>query len=618
MTSGAAATQAEIRPPTRAEWRQAALTAGRAGVLERLRARGGEALEFAIFSTTTWRPLEPFLAAELLLDGVAPRLHFFEYEAMDAQIAVQQRPFDCALLAIDDERTYASLHDPARPWTEADAARLRGEFLRRVDLAAASARHLFVLEPHMPHASAYPLHVAAEGGTVRERVAAFRRKLGAELAGRTEVERLDPGAWEEEIGRAAAFDLRLWHLARLRYTEAAFAWIARDLARRILLKSGRGLKAVIVDLDNTLWGGIVGEVGAGGIALGDGYPGACYLELQAELRRWRESGILLAAASKNNRDDALAAIDGHPAMLLRSTDFAHLEIHWEEKAESVARILEAFNIGADSALYIDDSPRERAAVAAAHPALRVLDLPDEPLDFAPALRAVPWPLFAGTSAEDLRRGELQSQHAERAALLADPATRVEHLRSLAIGVRVRCDDPADLARVAQLHAKTNQFNLDPKRLTESEIQSAMNDPGAIVAAMDYCDRFGDAGMVGAAVARLGGTELRIETMLLSCRVIGLGVEVALLRALVEEAAARGAEPREVHLPYRATEKNAPARAFLEEIGALDPGGACRAVAVAALPALPEWIGCERARSGSRPPRLPPGDPTQRTELLHAD
>ncbi|MCA8962943.1 MAG: HAD-IIIC family phosphatase, partial [Planctomycetes bacterium] len=169
----------------------------------------------------------------------------------------------------------------------------------------------------------------------------------------------------------------------------------------------------MLDLDNTLWGGVLGEDGLEGIALGDDYPGSCFRAFQREVLRWRRAGVLIAIASKNNVDDALEALREHPEMQLGPQDLDHLEIHWEPKPVSVQRILETFNIGQEAVLFVDDNPRERDAVAQAFPRIRLFDFPDEPLEIVPRFRRLPWPVFGATSEEDGRRAELQRQQSHR-------------------------------------------------------------------------------------------------------------------------------------------------------------------------------------------------------------
>lgn len=521
------------------EWREVALSSRRNPFLATRREAVGDAgpsQRIAFFTATTWRPIQPFLEGELLLEGVRAEFTAVEYEAMAGELARGEERYDTIVLALDDDATPS----PRPSDVERSTERLRlavDALRRRTDQLIVMAPPPAPCGPHgRPHALSAPT-----------------------LEGKPGVEWLD---WSEAFPPGDgidAFDARRYALGRIRYSEAGFRRLAARIAPRILRRLGIGLKAVIVDLDHTLWGGVVGDVGPDGIEVGDEYPGSAHRALQAELSAWKDAGILLAIASKNDAETALAAMDGHSQMLLRSSDFQSHQIHWEPKSVSVERILKTFNIGADAVLFIDDNPREREEVAQRFPTLRILDFPDDPLELASTLRAIPWPLLVGGSEEDQRRAELQAQQAARQEALAGtnageatPGDRTDYLASLGITLDIRVDDPKDLARAAQLHQKTNQFNLNPERLTEARIREIAAGHDSHVITAGYRDRFGDAGTIGAATVITTNGETTVETFLLSCRVVGLGVERALLAFIAREFGPAS-------LRYRATEKNHVAR-----------------------------------------------------------
>jgi len=534
------------------------------------------------------------LEGELLLEDIRPEFQFFEYGALDAELSRAasgdgKKGLELAILAVDDQEQYGPLYDPGAPFGEEEERELADRLLSRVEQLSGVAPRLIVLLP--PSTPVYPgaMERTLEGDLLSTRIGGFSARLDRELSRRPGVEPFAPESALWRLGNRA-FDPRLWELGRIRYTDEGFLSLAEALAKRILLHAGRGIKAVVVDLDNTLWGGIAGEDGVQGLALGGDYPGSCFREFQKELKRWKEAGILLAVASKNNLEDALRVLEGHPEMMLKRGDFDHLEIHWEPKTSSIRRILDAFNIGPDSVLFIDDNPLERDAVAGEFPDLRVLDLPEDPLYYLDSLRAIPWPLFTSSPGEGSSRGELQAQQSKRQLASRQKRSREEYLAYLYIRVRVNRDHFHDVPRIAQLHGKTNQFNLLPLRLGERQILEAMDDPCRMVLALRYADRFGAAGIIGAALAGIEDTTLVVETFLLSCRVIGLGVEYALLHALL---ACAPPEIQEIRLPYRETERNAPAREFLRTLAEIPPGATEIVVPRAGIPPLPEWIAVEQ-------------------------
>ncbi len=577
---------ASSRAALRRQWSEAALTTSRRGFIERQRRQGGDAVRIGVFSSTTWRPIAPFLEGELLIEGLVPALRFFEYGALDAEIAGGGDLFDAAILAADDLESYGGLFRARSPFPEEKSQEALQGILGRVDRLLERAPQVLVLLPPAPPRLPFPLDWTPDGEALSGRILRFSRELLSALSARPGVVAIDGEAALADLGRTAARDRRLWEIGRVPYTEAGFLALARALAPPLLLKAGRGIKAVVVDLDNTLWGGLAGEGGIPGVDLGEGYPGSAFIEMQEELRIWKESGLLLAVASKNNRADALAVLDGHPRMLLSSRDFDHLEIGWHSKAESVGRIIETFRISSGAVLFIDDNAREREEVERAFPEIRILDLPGDPMGYVEALRRIPWPLFAGSTEEDGRRGDLQRQERERRSAAGAAASREDYLRSLDIEVSVSIDDPADVARIAQLHQKTNQFNLDPVRYGEPEIAAAMASPLRSVIGLRYRDRFGDAGLIGAAVVDCEGETPRVETFLLSCRIIGLGVEEVLLGEIVR-AAPEGATA--IRLPYRPTEKNEPARKFLESLTGVEPAVPGVVIPIERLAQIPAWI-----------------------------
>ncbi|MEM7261043.1 MAG: HAD-IIIC family phosphatase [Planctomycetota bacterium] len=571
----------------RDEWRQLRLSPERNGFIERCRANADRNVTVGIFSATTWRPLVPLLEGELLIEGVAASVSTTEYEAIGGELATGSARYEVGVLALDDPSGYGVLYDPSVGFDASAEAELLESVLARVDLLSARCGWTSVALPPTPSALPTGIDRTPEGVPLAVRVQSFGAKLALAIAERPGVEPFDLEQALIDLGRSAAYDERLWNLGRIRYSNEGFAALARAIAPTVLASQGAGIKAVIVDLDHTLWGGVVGEDGADGVQLGDGYPGQCFRELQRELAAWRRAGILLATASKNNADDAFEVIENHSEMVLRKGDFDHHEIHWEPKPISVGRILERFNIGEDAVLFIDDNPREREAVAQAFPRLRIFDFPEEPMELASRLRQVPWPLFAAKSEEDRRRAELQAQQADRAKAREGAGQPSEYLTSLGIEVEIGIDRAEDVQRVAQLHQKTNQFNTTAERSSEAELARAIESTGSHVLTVRYRDRFGDAGIVGAAWVELEEGGATCRTFLLSCRVIGLGVERTLLRA------AHGCSAP-LRVPYRVTEKNTPARSFFREWsdGPLETDGS---VVIETAPTVPTWIQTTEAK-----------------------
>ncbi|HMC20892.1 MAG TPA: HAD-IIIC family phosphatase [Thermoanaerobaculia bacterium] len=328
--------------------------------------------------------------------------------------------------------------------------------------------------------------------------------------------------------------------------------------------TGKIAKAVVVDLDNTLWGGILGEDGASGIQIGPEYPGALYLEVQRTLLDLRDRGIVLAVASKNDPQEAMEVLATHPDMLLRPYHFSAFRIGWQEKSQSLREIAAELNIGVDTLAFLDDNPVERERIAAELPAVTVIDLPGEPVGFAQAIRACPALERLRVSSEDLQRAQYYDDQKRREELQSASRSPEEFFSSLKQVVEIRPVSPSNISRIAQLTQKTNQFNLTTRRYTEQQIAAIASDTEADVFAMRVKDVYNDNGIVGVVILRYDDAICEIDTFLLSCRVIGRTVETALLSFVCERARERGATTLSGR--FVPTKKNAPAADFYPRHG----------------------------------------------------
>ena len=344
----------------------------------------------------------------------------------------------------------------------------------------------------------------------------------------------------------------------------SFVHLAREYIRFLLPLCGRVCKALVIDLDNTIWGGIVGEDGLDGIKLGAEYPGNAYLEVQRAILDLHRRGIILAICSKNNPEDALEVFKRHDAMLLRLDHFAATRINWKSKAENIRELATELNIGIDALAFLDDNPLEREEVRMLLPEVHVIDLPAGPAHFAAALRSTPVFERLTLSQEDRDRGTYYLAEQQRAQLQSGGVALDDYYRSLGMEVEIGAVTARTLARVAQLTQKTNQFNLTTRRYSEQEIAAKAADARWRVDALTASDRFGDYGLVGVAITSRDGEVCEIDSFLLSCRVIGRSVETALLSYIARAAAAGGM--RTLRGWYLPTRKNAPSKDFYPKHG----------------------------------------------------
>lgn len=367
------------------------------------------------------------------------------------------------------------------------------------------------------------------------------------------------------IGADQFYDRRYWHLARAPYGRAALAEIARQDLLLWRAAQGRARKCLVLDCDNTLWGGIVGEDGVSGIRLSSEHPGSSYHYFQQAVLSLYDRGVILALCSKNNEDDVWSVFRERPEMVLEERHIAAAQINWDDKVTNLRRIARDLNIGLDSLVFVDDSEFEINMVRELLPEVATLHLPPGKSELAgEILTASGFFDTLSVSAEDRRRGEMYRAESQRRALRDAVDDLGSYLASLEIAVRICPLEEATIARAAQLTQRTNQFNLMTRRVGESEMRELLADPASAVLTLQVRDRCGDYGMVGLAQLRRAEDGVHLENFLLSCRVIGRGVEDTLLAACLELA--RRGSPPTLHACFLPTDRNALVRDFLDSRG----------------------------------------------------
>jgi FkbH-like protein len=392
----------------------------------------------------------------------------------------------------------------------------------------------------------------------------LNRKLNLAALAHEGVYVLDYDALVARHGREHWIDEKKWLTSRSPISADCLIHIAREYLRFVIPLAGRQSKVLVVDLDNTLWGGIVGEDGTNGLQIGLEYPGACFLAFQRAILDLHERGILLAICSKNNEADALDALANHPEMLLRPEHFAAIRINWTDKAQNIRDIAAELNVGIDSIAFADDSPAERQRVKQELPEVTVIDLPSDPARYAMALRSSPVFERLSLTSEDRDRGKYYSEQRERSQLASTAASLEDFYRSLEMRAEFVAVTSATLARIAQLTQKTNQLNTTTRRYSESEVQSLLDNPSWTLFGIRILDKFGDNGIVGVVISKIEDNILEIDTFLLSCRVIGRTVETAMLARVYEIAKAAGCT--KIQGWFFPTKKNDPARGIFSNHG----------------------------------------------------
>lgn len=366
-------------------------------------------------------------------------------------------------------------------------------------------------------------------------------------------------AWEAargSYGDGLAEPLR-WHQAKQLVSPNLAPLYGDQLARIAAASVGLSRKCLVLDLDNTLWGGVVGDDGVDGIHLGQGSPsGEAFLAFQRYAALLAGRGIILAVCSKNDLSVAEAAFN-HPEMALKRSDIAAFVANWEDKAGNLRRIASMLDIGLDSLVFVDDNPAERDIVRRELPEVAVPELPDDVADYPARIAAAGYFEAVSFTSDDATRGRNYALNAERKAAMSQATDMEGYLRGLEMVLTATPIGAAELARSTQLINKTNQFNLTTRRYSEAEVECIANDPRCVALAIRLADKFGDNGLISVVLARPDETitedELLIDSWLMSCRVLGRQVEDAVLQVLADAATAAGY--RALIGEYRPTERN---------------------------------------------------------------
>jgi FkbH-like protein len=371
------------------------------------------------------------------------------------------------------------------------------------------------------------------------------RELNRELCARARtmpgVRILDLDELAGWVGRRTFLDERLWILTKSLCALPVLPEVAQSLVDLVLAALGRTVKCVVLDLDDTLWGGVVGDDGLEGIRLGDMDDGAAFHSFQLFLRELWRRGVLLAVCSKNDEAVARRVFREHPRMVLREEHLAAFVANWEDKASNLRRIRAQLDIGFDSIVFLDDNPFERNLVRQLLPEVIVPELPEDPALYVRTLCELNLFETASVSELDARRGAMYQDQARREEERERFSSLEEYLASLETAVEVRPFCRADLPRIAQLVQRSNQFNLTTRRYSEAECAALCSDPDRLAFTVSVRDRFGDFGLVAVAVLRRTPGALEIEAFLMSCRVLQRGVEHFAMGRVFDLARAEGVD-----------------------------------------------------------------------------
>ena len=519
----------------------------------------------AILSNSTMDMIVPALVASAARHGIAleviqPSYDQVAQEALTPDSTVNRSRPDAVLFALD----YRALPLKLVPGdAEASTAMVDGAigYLRALrDGIRANSTAVCIFQTFAPPAEAlFGSLDRALPGTLRHVLDNINSELAASLPGTGDV-LLDIAALAETVGLAEWHNPQLWNLGKFAFSDELIPLYADHVARVVAALRGKSRKALILDLDNTVWGGVIGDDGLEGIQLAQGDArGEAHLAVQRLALDLRQRGIVLAVSSKNTDEVAREPFLKHPEMLLKLDHIAVFQANWNDKSTNIQAIAEELSLGLDAMVFLDDNPVERGLVRSLLPQVAVPELPEEPAYYARTLAAAGYFEAVAFAGEDLKRAGFYQDNARRASLQKQAGGVDAYLASLDMTITFQPFDATGRARIVQLINKSNQYNLTTRRYTEPEVIEAENAPDVFTLQVRLADIFGDNGMISVVICRPASPDTgepaawEIDTWLMSCRVLGRRVEHMVLRELLEHARAAGIQ--KLLGTYRPTDRN---------------------------------------------------------------
>ncbi|HBF31010.1 HAD-IIIC family phosphatase [Rhizobium sp.] len=544
-----------------------------------------------VLGSSTLDILPNLLAAILLRDGVVAQTRLagfnqWRFEVLSGGSLLSEHKPQVTLCLLDDEAVFADIGD-ALDMGEVEA-RL-GRFAAELREWASSCRSLTGGRVVLTTIPLSPLRLArlidyrsrARLASAWSAMNAAILALAAQEGGPLVL------ALAETVAVAGASPFanhRMHHVAGQAYAPDFLKCVAEELATVVKANLGLAKKCLVLDLDNTLWGGVVGDVGTAGLEIGGSYPGSAHLELQALARDYMRQGVLLTVCSKNDDANARDALANHPEMVLRPDNFTVITANWQPKAENIRAQAKTINIGLDAMVFVDDHPVERDAVHSFLPEVAVVNVPDDPAGYAATLAAGNYFNLLELTEEDRQRVAMYRAEAARTVLQSESLSMDTYLAGLQSRLSIEPLNELNKGRIVQLFAKTNQFNLTGRRFTADEIIA----PNLCVFGARLSDRFGDSGLIAAlAISRADDGSAVIENVIMSCRVFSRGVETLLITLLLRAAQTKALPS--VTGRFVKTAKNGQFAEFYPKLGFAAEGEDGFRHSLKSLPETPDYL-----------------------------
>jgi FkbH-like protein len=527
---------------------------------------GGKSLDplvpfrLAVLSNSTIDLIVPALVATAARHGVAleviqPSYDQVAQEALTPDSKVNSSKPDAVLLALDYRALPLKLTLGDRAASSATVQGVLGYLQALRNGIKANSKAVCIFQNFAPPVeSLFGSLDRALPGTLRSLIDAINSQLAEFVLGSGDV-LLDVAGLAETVGLADWHNTQLWNMAKFSFSDELIPLYADHIGRTIAAIRGKSKKALILDLDNTVWGGVIGDDGLEGIQIAQGDArGEAHLAVQRLALDLRQRGIVLAVSSKNTDEVARKPFEKHPEMLLKLEHIAVFQANWNDKATNIQAIAEELSLGLDAMVLLDDNPVERGLVRKLLPQVAVPELPEEPAWYARTLAAAGYFEAIAFAAEDMKRADFYQDNAKRVSLQKQVGGVDAYLASLDMTITFQPFDATGRARIVQLINKSNQYNLTTRRYTDPEVTEAENDPEVFTLQVRLADIFGDNGMISVVICRPGEAGVwEIDTWLMSCRVLGRKVEQMVLREILDHARAKGI--RKLAGTYRPTDRN---------------------------------------------------------------
>lgn len=521
---------------------------------------------FGFLRNVTLEGIEPYLRYHMLMAGMRMDLVFGGYGSMRQDLMLSDAPLvrlrpDMLVTAFMLEELDTRYGLPG--W---DAASAREELGKVFDIMMASEVPIIALNTFVvPFRSETGFRVATSDITSEViRLNDFVRNFVREHSPRFCL--MDWNRLAHRIGEAEAMDYRYWYLSKAPFKRSFLDSLARELIKVVFALKGYVKKCLVLDCDNTLWGGIIGEDGIEGIRLdGHDYPGRAYYDFQKTILQLAERGVLITLCSKNNKQDVLDVLDKHPWSLLKRNHLSGLRINWEDKATNLVELAKELNLGLDALVFVDDNPRELELIRQVLPQVTTLQVPNRLYEYPELLlRDGLFDTFS-ISKEDKQRANLYQIETQRKAERNQHQDLEGYLASLGLGVTIHLANDQEANRVAQLTQKTNQFNLTTRRYSDYDIANLRSSLDVCVYSLSANDRFGSLGLVGVFIARRRQDTAVVDSLLMSCRALGRRLEFTfVLECMRRIVAGWGIQTWEAE--YLATAKNSQVADFWSALG----------------------------------------------------